>query len=125
MNDASSQRALRKQLLRVRAAAERTELLHTASAVRQSATLFGKNGPALAVGKGLPLALTLLKRAPLLSPLLSLALSGKRRPALRAVALVAGAAWAGWKGWQWLGAQRASSPAADTAASSPLQDAPE
>lgn len=129
MNDAASQRDLRKQLLLVRSAAERAELVHLITTVRQSVTVFGKDVPALAMGRGLPLALGLLKRAPLLSPLLSLVLSGARRPALRYGALAAGAAWLAWTGWQWLGAQRASSPAPDEAnaadAAQPVQPAPE
>lgn len=107
MNDAAGQRALRKQALLLRSATERAELVHTLSAVRQSAGFFGKAAPGMLIGRGLPLALLLLKRAPLLSPLLSLALSGVRRPVIRYAALAAGGAWVAWKGWQWLGAQRA------------------
>jgi hypothetical protein len=106
MTDAAGQRVLRKQALLLRSATERAELVETVSAVRQSATLFGKAAPGLAIGKGLPLALLLLKRAPLLSPLLSLALAGARRPVIRYGMLAAGGAWLVWKGWQWLAAQR-------------------
>jgi hypothetical protein len=118
MGDAFSQRALRKQALLLRSATERAELVETVGAVRQSATLFGSRAsPGLAMGKGLPLALALLKRAPLLSPLLSLALAGARRPAIRYGALAAGGAWLAWKGWQWLAVQRAQAEpeAADVA----------
>ncbi|MDP1565191.1 MAG: hypothetical protein Q8L91_02880 [Polaromonas sp.] len=110
MNDEAGQRELRKQALLLRSATERAELVQTVSAVRQSATLFGK-APGLALGKGLPLALVLLKRAPLLSPLLTLALAGARRPLIRYAALAAGGAWLAWKGWQWLAEQRSQSPA--------------
>jgi hypothetical protein len=111
MDDAFSQRALRKQALLLRSATERAELVQTVGAVRQSATLFGRAAPGLAMGKSLPLALALLKRAPLVSPLLSLALAGARRPVIRYGALAAGGAWLAWKGWQWLAAQRAQAPA--------------
>jgi threonine/homoserine/homoserine lactone efflux protein len=118
MNDAAGQRTLRKQALRLRAATERVELVQTAGAVRQSAAMFGKATPGLAMGRGLPLALGLLKRAPLLSPLLSLALAGARRPVVRYGVLAAGGAWLAWKGWQWLAAQR-------RAASGPAQSQPD
>lgn len=121
MTDAAGPRVLRKQALLLRAATERAELVQTVSAVRRSATLFGKAAPGLAIGKGLPLALLLLKRAPLLSPLLSLALAGARRPAIRYGMLAAGAAWLAWKGWQWLSAQRAQA----SAESPPDSSAPE
>ncbi|MBA4327255.1 MAG: hypothetical protein C0428_03435 [Polaromonas sp.] len=125
MNDAASQRALRKQALLLRSAAERAELVHAVSAVRQSTPLFGKAGPGLALGKGLPLALGLLKRAPLLSPLLSLALAGARRPVIRYAALAAGGAWLAWKGSQWLAAQRGETSAPAPAAAQRDPDAPE
>ncbi|MDP3171207.1 MAG: DUF3318 domain-containing protein [Polaromonas sp.] len=111
MNDATGQRELRKQALLLRSATERAELVQTVSAVRQSATRFGKVASGLAMGRGLPLALGLLKRAPLLSPLLSLALAGVRRPLIRYAALAAGGAWLAWKGSQWLATQRASASA--------------
>lgn len=101
---------MRKQLLLLRSATERAELVHCLTAVRQSATVFGKVAPALAMGRGLPLALGLLKRAPLLSPLLSLALAGVRRPVLRYGALAAGAVFMAWKGWKWLAEQRTQAP---------------
>lgn len=106
MSEAARQTAMKKQLLLLRSATERAELVHTLSAVRQSATVLGK-APVLAMGRGLPLALTLLKRAPLLRPLLSLLLAGARRPALRYGLLAAGAALALWKAGQWLVEQRA------------------
>lgn len=120
MREAASPLALRKQALLLRSATERAELMHAVSAVRQSASLFGKAAPGLAMGKGLPLALGLLKRAPLLSPLLSLALAGARRPAIRYGVLAAGGVWVAWKGWQWLAAQRAQLSA--TAAAAPQRD---
>lgn len=123
MSDAASQRALRKQLLLLRSATERAELVHTVTAVRQLATGFGKVTPGLAMGRGLPLALGLLKRAPLLRPLLSLALAGARKPVLRYGVLAAGAAFVAWKGWQWLAEQRAQAPAPADPQSA--QDAPE
>lgn len=116
---------MRKQLLLLRSAAERAELVHTLIAVRQSMTVFGKAAPALAIGRGLPLALGLLKRASLLSPLLSLVLGGARRPALRYGAMAAGAAFAVWKSWQWLAEQRAQAPAPADASPQPNPDAPE
>lgn len=121
MNDAAGQRVLRKQALLLRSATERAELVETVSAVRQSATLFGHAAPGLAMGKGLPLALGLLKRAPLLSPLLSLALAGARRPVIRYGMLAAGAGWLAWKGWQRLSPQRAQASAEPP----PDRDAPE
>ena len=125
MHDADRQRELKKQLLLTRSAAERAELAHAITTVRQSATVFGKDVPALAMGRGLPLALGLLKRAPLLSPLLSLALAGARKPALRYAALAAGAAWLTWKGWQGLAARRVPPAAPPEEAPSSAQDAPE
>lgn len=124
MNDAAGQRALRKQALLLRSTTERGELVLTVSALRQSAG-GGRGWRGLAMGKGLPLALVLLKRAPLLSPLLSLALAGARRPVIRYGALAAGGAWLAWQGWQWLAEQRAhaSASAATDAQSDP--DAPE
>jgi hypothetical protein len=123
MGDAASQRAIRRQLLLLRSATERAELVHALTAVKQSATVFGKAAPGLTMGRGLPLALGLLKRAPLLSPLLSLALAGVRRPVLRYGALAAGAAFVAWKGWQWLAGQRAQAPV--HADPQPDQDAPD
>ena len=125
MNDAASQRALRMQALLLRSAAERAELVHAVTAVRQSATSFGKAAPGLALVKGLPLALGLLKRAPLLRPLLSLVLASVRRPVIRYGVLATGAAFVGWKGWQWLAERRAQSLAAVDSASQPDPDAPE
>ena len=125
MNDAASQRALRMQALLLRSATERAELVHAVTALRQSATRFGKAVPGLALVKGLPLALGLLKRAPLLRPLLSLVLAGMRRPAIRYGVLATGAAFVGWKGWQWLAAKRAQPPAPVDSASQPDPDAPE
>lgn len=106
MNDRESQRALKKQALLLRSATERAEMVHGFGAVQQSVEVFSNGLPGLAMGKGLPLAFGLLKRAPLLSPLLSLALAGARRPAIRYAALAAGAVFVVWKGWQWLSDQR-------------------
>lgn len=76
----------------------------TIDAARQSAAFFKRGGvPNLALARGLPLALgLLLKRAPLISSVLSLALSGARRPLLRYGLLGAGSALLLWKGYQWL-----------------------
>lgn len=125
MNGATSQRALRKQALLLRSATERTELVQTIAAVRRSTPWLGKAAPGLAIGKGLPLALGLLKRAPLLSPLLSLAIAGARRPAIRYGVLAAGSAWLAWKGWLWVAAQRGPSAAPAAAESRQESDAPE
>ena len=104
--DASTERALRKQLLLMRAAMERAEMVGAVDAARQSLTFFRSGGiPGLALAKGLPLALGLLKRAPLVSSLLTLALSGARRPLLHLLRyglLGAGSALLAWKGYQWL-----------------------
>lgn len=110
MADATSQsqRALRKQLLLMRSATERAELVQALGAARQSVAGFQGGVPGLALGKGLPLALGLLKRAPLLAPALSLVLAGARRPLLRYALLGAGAALLVWKGVQWLADQRRS-----------------
>jgi len=121
MSEGRSPRALKKQALLLRAAAERAELGHVFGELRQSASAFGKGAPALAMGKGLPLALGLLKRAPLLGPALSLMRAGARSPLLRYGALAAGAGWAGWKAWQALAAQRTK---AATSAGQPDPDAP-
>jgi len=108
MSDATSrsQRALRKQLLLMRSATERAEMAQALGAARQSVTMFKGGVPGLALGKGLPLALGLLKRAPLLSPVLSLVLAGARRPLVRYALLGAGSALLVWKGYQWLADQR-------------------
>ncbi|OOG41131.1 DUF3318 domain-containing protein [Polaromonas sp. A23] len=108
MTEATNQRALRKQLLLMRSATERAELVQAMQATRQSTSVFTKGISGLAVGKGLPLVLGLLKRAPLISPVLSLVLSGARRPLLRYALLGTGAALLVWKGYQWLAEQRAS-----------------
>ncbi len=114
MNDAdanaTAQRALRKQLLLMRAATERAEMVGAIDATRQKVTFFNSGVPGLALTKGLPLALGLIKRAPLVSSLLTLALSGARRPLLRYGLLGGGAALLAWKGYQWL-AGRAEQPA--------------
>ncbi len=105
--NATTQRALRKQLLLMRAATERAEMVRALGAARQSVSFFKSGGvPGLALAKGLPLALGLLKRAPLVSSLLSLALSGVRRPLLRYGLLGAGSALLAWKGYQWLASPR-------------------
>jgi len=113
MNDAdanaTTQRALRKQLLLMRAATERAEMVGAIDAARQKVTFFN-SVPGLALTKGLPLALGLIKRAPLVSSLLTLALSGARRPLLRYGLLGAGSALLAWKGYQWL-AGRPGQPA--------------
>jgi len=109
--NATTQRELRKQLLLMRAATERAEMVGAVDAARQRATSFKIGGvPGLALAKGLPLALGLIKRAPLVSSLLSLALSGARRPLLRYGLLGAGAALVAWNGYQWL-AGRPGQPA--------------
>jgi len=101
-----SQRALRKQLLLMRSATERAELVQALGAARQSVTVLKSGVPAGVLGKGLPLALGLLKRAPLITPVLSLVLAGARRPLLRYALLGAGSALLVWKGYQWLADQR-------------------
>lgn len=106
MSDAAAQRALRKQLLLVRSATERAELAQAVRATRQSLTAFTSGAPGLAMGRGLPLALGLIRRAPLISSVLPLVLAGARRPLLRYALLGAGSAWLVWKGYQWLAAQR-------------------
>ena len=103
---AAGQRALRKQLLLMRSATERAELVHTIGAVRQAAFVFKSGVPGLAMGKGLPLALGLLKRASLISPVLSLVLAGARRPLLRYLMLGASSALLVWKAYHWLAEQR-------------------
>ncbi|MDP3796377.1 MAG: hypothetical protein Q8R06_04405 [Polaromonas sp.] len=120
MNDAdanaTTQRALRKQLLLMRAATERAEMVGSIDAARQKVTFFN-SVPGLALTKGLPLALGLIKRAPLVSSLLTLALSGARRPVLRYGLLGGGAALLAWKGYQWLAGRPGQS-------SEPPQDQP-
>jgi len=108
MSDAAGQRALRKQLLLMRSATERAELAQAVRATRQSAAAFKSGVPGLAMGKGLPLALGLIRRAPLISSVLPLVLAGARRPLLRYALLGAGAALLVWKGYQWLADQRES-----------------
>ncbi len=102
-----SQRALRKQLLLMHSATERAELVQALGAARQSVAVLKKGGvPGGMLGKSLPLALGLLKRAPLIAPVLSLVLAGARRPLLRYALLGAGSALLVWKGYQWLADQR-------------------
>lgn len=108
MSDTTNPRELRKQLLLMRSSTERAELVQAMQATRQSASSLTNSVPGLAVGKGLPLVLGLLKRAPLISPVLSLVLTGARRPLLRYALLGTGAALLAWKGYQWLAEQRAS-----------------
>ena len=104
MIDAAGQRALRKQLLLIRSATERAELAQAVHATRQSVAAFKRGVPGLAVGKGLPLALGLVKRLPLIRSVLPLVLAGVRRPLLRYAMLGAGAGLLVWKGYQrWAG----------------------
>ena len=59
--NATTQRALRKQLLLMRAATERAEMVVAVGAARQSAAFFTSGGmPGLALAKCLPLVLGLL-----------------------------------------------------------------
>ena len=121
MSDAAAQRALRKQLLLVRSTTERAELAQAVRATRQSVTAFTSGAPGLAMGRGLPLALGLIRRAPLISSVLPLVLAGARRPLLRYALLGAGSAWLVWKGYQWLAEQRGSERApADEDDAAPL-----
>lgn len=108
MDNATSQnqRALRKQLLLMRSATERAELVQALGAARQSVTMLRSGVPGLALVKGLPFALGLLRRAPLLTPALSLVLASARRPLLRYALLGAGSALLVWKAYQWLADQR-------------------
>ena len=106
MSDAAGQRALRKQLLLIRSATERAELAQAVHAARQSVAAFKSGIPGLAVSKGLPVALGLIKRLPLISSVLPLVLAGVRRPLLRYALLGAGAGLLVWKGYQWWAAQR-------------------
>ena len=115
MRDASSyaatQRALRKQLLLMRAATERAELVHAMDAARQSVTFFKSGVPGLVLAQGLPLALGLFKRVPWVGSVLSLVLVGaRRRPLLRYALLGAGSALLAWKGYQWLADRRGQAP---------------
>lgn len=103
---AASQGAMRKQLLLMRAATERAEMMACIGAARQSVTFPKMAVSGLALFKGLPLALTLLKRAPLLSPVLSLVLSGARKPLSRYALIGAGSALLAWKGYQWFVGRR-------------------
>ncbi|MDO9401420.1 MAG: hypothetical protein Q7T46_08240 [Polaromonas sp.] len=98
---ATTQRALGKQLLLMRAATERAEMVRAIGAARESATFFKSGVPGLVLAQGLPLALGLLKRAPWAGSVLSLALPGARRPLLRYALLGAGSALLAWKGYQW------------------------
>ncbi len=128
MGDAAGQRALRKQLLLMRSATERAELAQAVLATRQSVAAFQSAVPGLALGKGLPLALGLIQRAPLISSVLPLLLAGARRPLLRKALLGAGSALLLWKGYQWLAGQRgpAGAPAEDGhPPAAGFQDAPE
>ncbi len=101
MSDDSTERALRKQLLLMRAATERAQMVGVIDAARQSATFFKGGVSGLALTQSLPLMLGLLKRAPLAGSVLSLLWSGARRPLLRYTVLAAGSALLAWKGYQW------------------------
>ena len=122
MSETTDPRALRKQLLLMRSATERAELVQAVQATRQSTGVFTKGVSGLAAGNGLPLILGLLKRAPLISPVLSLVLSGARRPLLRYALLGTGAAFLAWKAYQWLAEQRGSAmvPVDEDEAAPPL-----
>ncbi len=101
MSDAATGRALRKRLLLMRAATERAEMAEALGAARQAVAFPKIAVSGLAVFKGLPLALSLLKRLPLIRPALSLVLSGARRPVLRYALVAGGAGFLAWKGYQW------------------------
>ena len=107
---ATSQRALRKQHLLMRAATERAEMAGAIDAAQQSVIFFKSAVPGFALSKGLPLALGLLKRAPLISSALPLLLAGARRPLLRYALLGAGSALLVWKGYQWLAGRTEQAP---------------
>ena len=105
MIDASTQRALRKQLLLMRAATERAEMVGGLHATRQSVIFSKSAASGLALFKGLPLALSLIRRLPLLGSVLPLLLSGARRPQMRYGLLAAGSVLLAWKGYQWVADQ--------------------
>ena len=104
MSDAAGQRALGKQLLLILSTTERAELAQAVHAARRSVAAFKRDVPGLAVSKGLPLVLGLIKRLPLISSVLPLVLAGVRRPLLRYTLL--GAGLLVWKGYQWRAGQR-------------------
>ena len=110
MNNASTQLALRKQLLLMRAATERADMVGGIRAARRSATFPASAASGLALFKGLPLALSLIKRLPLLGSVLPLVLSGARRPLLKYGLLAAGAGLLAWKGYQWFADPSGRSP---------------
>ncbi|HYW56373.1 MAG TPA: hypothetical protein VE934_05410 [Polaromonas sp.] len=101
MRDAATERALRKQLLLMRAATERAEMAEAWGAARQAVTFPKMAVSGLALFKGIPLALSLLKRLPLIKPVLLLALSGARRPLLKYALVAAATGLLAWKGYQW------------------------
>ena len=105
MSDASTQRVLRKQLLLMRAATERAEMVGGLRAARRSVTFPKSAASGLALFKGLPLALSLIRRLPLLGSVLPLLLSGARRPLMRYGLLAAGSVLLAWKGYQWFADQ--------------------
>lgn len=121
--DATTQRALRKRLLLMRAATERAEMAGALRAVRQSTPFSASGMPGLALAKGWPLALGWLQRAPWLDSVLPLVLSGARRPLLRYGLLGAGSALLAWKGYQWFTARPA--PPSEQPSAQPAEQAVE
>ena len=105
MSDASTQRALRKQLLLMRAATERAEMEGGLRAARRSVTFPTSAASGLALFKCLPLALSLTRRLPLLGSVLPLLLFGARRPLMRYGLLATGSVLLVWKGYQWFADQ--------------------
>ena len=112
---AMGQLALKKQVLRLRAQTERAEMGAALSGARQSLAFVPGALPALALSKGMPLALGLLRQGPLLGAVLPLLLTGARRPWLRYPLLGAGAALLVWQAYRSLAgkAKAASAEPAD------------
>jgi hypothetical protein len=78
--------ALRKQMLLSRAALERAEMVRAVGSAAQSVQSLRHNIPGLAlgaVGRNLPLVLSLVQRLRLLAPVLPVLLMVVRRPLLR------------------------------------------
>lgn len=99
MSQADQQRALRKQLLILRAGMERQEFAARVSELRHP-TGFLSALPGLAKSGGLPWLFSLFRRYPMLGSALSMGLSKVKLPVVRYAVLGAGAFMLAWQAWK-------------------------
>jgi len=99
MSQSDQQRALRKQLLILRAGMERQEFATRVSEIRHPGGFLSAL-PGLAKSGGLPWLFSLFRRYPMLGSALSMGLSKAKLPAMRYAVLGAGAFMLAWQAWK-------------------------